>query len=159
MKHLLRKNQVFMCAKFKDLVSTLEYDKGGKSYVNERKLRFDHGKEVHVMETEQGPNGWSRTIEKCVSLVPEGKNPANSKFIVVSVALTGGGTGHGPHDVYPDGHYVVAKEIVGSRQVSREVGFYQTGCFIGMVDPKEIEWVSGPPDKEVKLQKAWEEAE
>jgi hypothetical protein len=52
-------------------------------------------------------------------------------YVVVSTALTGGGTGHGPHDVYPDGWYVTAKKLKGEKYDSKgkEISFYQSGCF------------------------------
>lgn len=28
------------------------------------------------------------------------------KYVVYKTSIDGGGTGHGPHDVYPDGHHV-----------------------------------------------------
>jgi hypothetical protein len=152
MKHLLRKGQIFKCAKFKDLIATLYFD--GKDYqVNDQKLHFDYSNKVNIIGTEQGPDGWERRANKEVSLALD-ENMANKPFMVVSVALTGGGTGHGSHDVYPDGHYVIAHEVNGAHVAT----FYQTGCFIGMVDPKDIEWISGPADEEVKLKTVWEEA-
>lgn len=33
------------------------------------------------------------------------------QYVVLTVSLTGGGTGHGPHDVYPDGYQVVARRL------------------------------------------------
>lgn len=47
------------------------------------------------------------------------------KYVVIQTKMTGGGTGHGPHDVYPDGHYVTCKNLKNDFEVS----FYQTGCF------------------------------
>lgn len=151
MKHLLRKGQVFKCAKFKDLIATLDFD--GKDYhVNSQKLRFDITDRVTLTGTERGPNGWERKYNKQVSLALD-ENMADKPFMVISVALTGGGIGHGQYDVYPDGHYVTAVTAD-----DRQVTFYQTGCFIGMVDPKDIELISGPSDEEVKLKTVWEEA-
>jgi hypothetical protein len=59
------------------------------------------------------------------------------EWVVVSTCMTGGGTGHGPHDVYPDGHQLTLRllkpgtnEIVWSR---RAVKLYQSGCFTDAV--------------------------
>lgn len=47
-------------------------------------------------------------------------------YVVTRTAQTGGGTGHGPHDVYPDGHEVTASD---TENMDSEVSFYQSGCF------------------------------
>ena len=59
------------------------------------------------------------------------------EWVVVSTCLTGGGTGHGPHDVYPDGHQLTLRllkpdsdQIVWSRKAQQ---FYQSGCFVDAV--------------------------
>lgn len=51
------------------------------------------------------------------------------KYIVISTSSKGGGTGHGPHDVYPDGWNVVCQSECGAHEVS----FYQSGCFTAMI--------------------------
>lgn len=65
-------------------------------------------------------------------------------YVVEETAMTGGGTGHGPYDIYPDGHRVTARRLnrdgtYNSR--NRQVEFYQTGSFSGMIEPKHIERV------------------
>ena len=54
------------------------------------------------------------------------------RWRVEKVQKTGGGTGMGDHDVYPDGHCVVAS--CGKLALR----FYQTGCFNGMVPPSAV---------------------
>ena len=56
------------------------------------------------------------------------------KYIVVKTNSEGGGTGHGPHDVYPDGHRVYCVKADDS---TVKVDFYQTGSFTAMI--KDIE--------------------
>ena len=54
------------------------------------------------------------------------------RFVVERTASDGGGTGHGPHDVYPNGHHVWARQLRadGSYSSKGALGsFYQTGCF------------------------------
>lgn len=57
------------------------------------------------------------------------------EYLVTKTAMTGGGTGHGPHDVFPDGHQVTAVKLPTKgapsyvKQVPHEVSFAQTGCF------------------------------
>jgi hypothetical protein len=48
------------------------------------------------------------------------------KYVVTSTAMDGGGTGHGPGDVYPDGYHVYAEKLSNS---SIEIDFYQSGAF------------------------------
>lgn len=55
------------------------------------------------------------------------------KYIVIKTENTGGGCGHGPHDIYPDGHKVTCKRVDKKFTVS----FYQTGAFTAMI--KDIE--------------------
>ena len=52
-------------------------------------------------------------------------------YVVTKTQMTGGGTGHGPHDVYPDGHHVTAMSM---EEDNAFIQFYQTGCFINMIE-------------------------
>ena len=71
------------------------------------------------------------------------------KYIVCSTSFSGGGTGHGPHDVYPDGHHVFCVKA-DDRNV--RVDFYQTGCFTAMIkdiepiEKAELHWVAEEKD-------------
>lgn len=51
------------------------------------------------------------------------------KYIIVRTSQDGGGTGHGPHDIYPDGWHVWCESLDGKHKVD----FYQTGCFTAMI--------------------------
>lgn len=51
------------------------------------------------------------------------------QYIVTHTTLNGGGTGMGPHDVYPDGHHVYCERPHDKRKVD----FYQTGAFTAMI--------------------------
>jgi hypothetical protein len=68
------------------------------------------------------------------------------QFVVVATQTTGGGTGHGPHDVYPDGHQVKAKSLQANGEL--EVLFYQTGCFGGKIQQKQITLRRSPANAE-----------
>ena len=50
-------------------------------------------------------------------------------YIVTETIDDGGGQGHGPHDVYPDGHHVFCVGV----GTGHKVDFYQTGSFITMI--------------------------
>ena len=60
--------------------------------------------------------------------------PFAGDYTVVRAELNGGGTGHGPHDIYPDGHHVYCEKLAHPQI---EVDFFQTGCFTAMI--KDIE--------------------
>ena len=52
-------------------------------------------------------------------------------YVVTKTEMTGGGTGNGPHDVYPDGHKVTCQRLDNDNEV---ISFYQTGCFTAMIE-------------------------
>lgn len=52
------------------------------------------------------------------------------RYVVYKTSYDGGGTGHGPHDVYPDGHHVFAERL---DDTSVKVDFYQSGSFTAML--------------------------
>ena len=66
------------------------------------------------------------------------------RYIVVKTEITGGGTGNGANDAYPDGHKVTCKGIDGEFTVS----FYQSGCFTAMI--KDISPITG-----LRKEKRW----
>lgn len=55
-------------------------------------------------------------------------------YVVTRVAFDGGGTGMGPHDVYPNGHHVWCEKIVEKWHHEIHVDFYQSGCFTAMIE-------------------------
>lgn len=58
------------------------------------------------------------------------------EFVVVKTQMTGGGTGHGPHDVYPDGHEVTIRQLKKDGTYDDEgqaYRFYQSGAFNCMI--------------------------
>jgi hypothetical protein len=74
------------------------------------------------------------------------------RYVVTKTQETGGGTGHGPHDVYPDGHHITAQNL---EHKLIKVTFYQSGSFTAMIEPHEIQavgkakirWVEQKPSK------------
>lgn len=65
-------------------------------------------------------------------------------YIVVKTATDGGGTGHGPGDIFPDGHHVFAEKV---EEPKVRIDFYQTGSFINQIEDIDVigkakkEWV------------------
>jgi hypothetical protein len=57
------------------------------------------------------------------------------KYVVYKTTFDGGGCGHGPHDIYPNGHHVFCKKL-GDNKI--QIDFYQDGCFTGLLPPSQI---------------------
>lgn len=53
------------------------------------------------------------------------------EYVVIKTEHAGGGIGHGPHDVFPDGHLVHARPVQ-RRTKQKPISFYQSGCFNAM---------------------------
>lgn len=143
MKHPLRVGQVFKCHRFDRLAGVLRYDDEGKPFVDLTLLsvldKHESGKTT-ASWTEEKAGGWKRENNQEFDLKPP-ISFADVKFKVIETDFRGG---DGPHDTFPDGHYVVARQVDGDTTV----WFYQSGCFRGMVKPDEVIWLSGPEDVE-----------
>jgi hypothetical protein len=61
-------------------------------------------------------------------------------YVVVKTRMTGGGTAHGPHDIYPDGHKVYLKKLKNGKwdEKGLEISFYQSGSFTCVIEPEKI---------------------
>jgi hypothetical protein len=103
-------------------------DKGMKAYVNIPE-RFIYSNRRH-----------SNTLAETNITVGEMQGPFRAKYdtseligeyVVIKTEHTGGGTGMGPHDVYPDGHLVHARPVQ-KRTKQKPISFYQSGCFNAM---------------------------
>jgi hypothetical protein len=69
-------------------------------------------------------------------------------WIVEKTEMTGGGTGHGPHDIYPDAWHVTARRLEGNEAVGKPFVFTQdTNCFntciegVKTVEKRVAKWV------------------
>lgn len=68
----------------------------------------------------------------------------SGNYVVTKTTIDGGGTGHGPHDIYPDGHHVWAEKISNPLV---KINFYQSGSFTVMHPDKKaigrakIKWI------------------
>ena len=74
--------------------------------------------------------------------LPKGKGAfvdaleGNRDFIVIDTRMTGGGTGMGRHDVYPDGWRVTVQQLDKKGRFDESgltFQFYQSGCFTCMI--------------------------
>jgi len=78
------------------------------------------------------------------------KKLGKGEWVVISTTMTGGGTGHGPHDIYPDGHQITCRKLKpNSNEIDwtvKEKKFYQSGSFINEVmlkDPTLVRRIKG----------------
>ena len=57
------------------------------------------------------------------------------RYVVTAEGMRGGGTGHGPHDAFPDGHHVECEKLQAGPYASRaRVSFYESGSFTAMIE-------------------------
>jgi hypothetical protein len=107
----------------------------GEPYMDFSKLHTeDYDCRTTAIWTETKEGGWSRHREVPLSTKAKDPNLLGATWVVIKTSFGGGGCAHGPHDVFPDGHHVVAQRVGGSETVN----FYQSGCFVGMLEPKDI---------------------
>ena len=60
-----------------------------------------------------------------------------ANYVVEKAGMAGGGTGHGPGDIYPDGWQVTVRQLAedGSYDPDGEsTYFYQSGCFSNLIE-------------------------
>ncbi len=57
------------------------------------------------------------------------------RYIVTRTSMDGGGTGHGPGDVYPDGWHVTAQK---TGRVHQTIHFYQSGSFTAVNEKVKV---------------------
>lgn len=103
-------------------------------------ISFRTGKKISAKEAQT-----IRTALKSIIPLSKAKeqfdtNKFVGEYVVIKTAETGGGTGHGPHDVYPDGHNVIAKKLKNGAYdpKGKTISFYQSGSFTCEVLPEAI---------------------
>ncbi len=92
-----------------------------------------------VLKTKKMPKGDSLWIDRDYGSPDLSRGKA--EYVVIEASMQGGGTGHGQHDVFPDGWHIVAKRLKPGRKWDprgEEIAFYMTGCFINMIAPDEV---------------------
>jgi TnpA family transposase len=65
-----------------------------------------------------------------------------AKFVVEEAKLQGGGTAHGPGDIYPNGWYVRARRLNKDKSYNPKgevICFYMSGCFTCIVELKDLQ--------------------
>lgn len=101
--------------------------------VQAKKLTVDGYKtKGHPVQFSAYHNRDGRTVEDIVETGSFDASRADAEFIVERTVMDGGGTGHGKHDVFPDGWHVYARRLGRERQYypqAEQIQFYQSGCF------------------------------
>lgn len=159
MKYVLQPGQKFRCARFGDqtqykkVVHRTHWEEG-VLVRDERDLTIDMCSGTNWTERKV-EDGWKMERDRYMDLRPSATDLGTRTWEVMLTSLSGGGTGHGPGDVYPNGHRVIARSDDGTT-----ISFYQSGCFTSVVDPAEfelLEGVDGPSEwqtTQVQVQKA-----
>ena len=107
-------------------------------YIVTRHLTDDEIEEITI-RTKKMPTGKDQWVDEDYGSVDLSR--AKAEYVVIKSQMQGGGTGHGPHDVYPDGWYVTAQRLDTGRKWNPDgeiIGFYMTGCFINMIPPERV---------------------
>jgi len=100
----------------------------------------------NVRENSADANDLSQTDVEVGEVFKTTKNKFDSgrlvgEYVVADTAFDGGGTGHGPHDVYPSGHHVFAQKLADNGSYDPDgiqVDFYQSGCFTAMIEDVKV---------------------
>jgi hypothetical protein len=77
----------------------------------------------------------------CVDLGAYDESRGNSSFVVEEAKLDGGGTGHGPYDIYPDGWHILARKLGKDETYDPKgqlIQFYQDGSFDCVISEIEV---------------------
>jgi len=136
MDRLLKRGDRFRTEALKDCGYTVSWD-GDSPHLNKSHLTVSHSKVINNA-VDRKPGGWERTTRKEID--PIAGDFSRTVFRVHLTTHDGGGEGHGPGDTYPNGHHVHAESEDGIF-----VDFYQSGCFIDMIEPSSIELIENQP--------------
>jgi hypothetical protein len=82
-----------------------------------------------------------KSISDTVDVAAFDRSRGLAKFVVEKTAMEGGGTGHGPNDIYPDGWHVFARRLSVENTYDPKgelINFYQSGCFNSLVKDVEV---------------------
>ena len=118
------------------------YDSRGYMHPDKNKaITIDGKTENYPMGYYNSKNrSWDREVLS-VDLGAYNKSRAKANFVVEKTAMTGGGTGHGPNDVYPNGWHIVARRLSKDNSynpLGELITFYQSGCFTCMVEEVNV---------------------
>lgn len=140
MKELLKNGQVFKfplkLAKY-DFLCGKVVGQDANAHVDFTNLTFQNGHIVEYHWTEHKEDGWERRRIESFDVQAD-SNLLSQCWKVTETSFSGSsGSAMGHSAGYPDGHHVTAQTLDGSVTVT----FFQSGSFIGMQRPENIELV------------------
>lgn len=133
-----------------DVIRASEFEYGYYSYIHEDEhLHIDKSRIFVDGETKSRPiqfrkpgTPWDKPAEYfSADIGAYDPSRGEALFVVERAEMTGGGTGHGAHDVYPDGWNIAARRLHqdGTYNPKGEViNFYQSGSFTGLIPEVEV---------------------
>jgi hypothetical protein len=113
------------------------HGKDGHLKLNRKTITVDGETKESLMQYRKPGTPWNKPAEY-LAIDIGAYDPTRGKayFVVENVGMQGGGTGHGPNDIYPDGWHVEARRLNEKNEYDPRgevIEFYQTGCFNCMV--------------------------
>lgn len=96
----------------------------------------------HIVEFRKPGTAWNKPVEyESIELGAYDPSRGEALFVVETACMQGGGIGHGPNDIYPDGWYIKARRLNenGSYNPNGElISFYQSGCFTCLIPQVDL---------------------
>ncbi len=91
---------------------------------------------IHWSEKQTREGGWERRVDRVTDPRSFDDSRGEAVYVITSAHVGGGGTGHGPHDVFPDGEQYEARRLDDGGNVvplAPIVCFTIGGCFTSTV--------------------------
>jgi len=149
MKRELKVGETFTCHLFNKLNYESIEQKNGKYKLNKKKLTTDILSNGFNYTWTDKKDGWTKSKKMELITTANDEERAKSVWVVTKTNSEGGGGSH--NDYYTDGWHVTARRLKKDGTYDNKgekVSFYQSGSFIGMIYPKDIELV-GKMEKKI----------
>lgn len=115
-------------------VARLEFKKKGYSYLTLERGARVHTRKKQTMKATDGLGDWTRHVEVVEDTSAYDRERSSTIWEVMNVCWKGGGTGHGSHDVYPDGLHLTLR----STERKEIISFYVSGAFTCQIDSELV---------------------
>ena len=125
-----------------DIIRAEEFAFGYHDGLDSRIIDVDGETKSHLVQYRKSGTPWDEPAEyETVDHGAHDHSRGEALFVVEKAQMQGGGTGHGPHDVFPDGWYVEARRLHDDCSYNSQgevIRFYQSGCFTCFIPEVEI---------------------